>query len=291
MDASMELPLLKSFGVQSSSESLDLFLRQQGTSENPTAPGYQFGGLSIALTQFDEAAIRQLLPLYGQISSSKVNFAKSGNSFFLTDLLSPAIQALVWKFVRFNDSAIQLKSHEALLSVLISDGTQVRFSNHEAEPFLNFLFDGRAFKTAGEIILASQSSAASRWERNSGFSVGDLLIFTGKNAPRQVLHAALWLDHDVYFEVVPASGKFVFRIASFAQILEELTPRMPFEVSQLRLSILRRNASWVDIAKGMSALRQQKSTFLLPLSHDSLGRGQAASPGQGLVLGSVLDPK
>ncbi|MFZ9519272.1 MAG: hypothetical protein ACO3A4_02240 [Silvanigrellaceae bacterium] len=287
-DSSLEPVLLKSFGIDTQTKSGKLFFGSARFGEEGNAPGYNIGSLTIGMSVAAESVYRKILPLYSQVSQSRVKFQSAPAAQSLSDLLSPAIQAAVRRQLRLNDSSISLTAADALFSLLVSDDNQIRIVSNDNSNMNNLLLDGQSFKTIGEIPSFSQSVSASRRERNSGFSVGDLLVFQDKSSSAELRHVALWVDHDVYFEALPLSGSIVFRIASYAQILEDLAPRVPFDVRQLRMTIVRKQVSWADIGIRFKSFKQQKAPASAQLIYDSNGRA-VASALQGMTLALIPD--
>ncbi|MEN9825171.1 MAG: hypothetical protein RI953_916 [Pseudomonadota bacterium] len=288
IDSTLEPVLLKSFGIETQVKTGKLFFASAGVGDESGSPGYNVGTLSVGMSATPESVFRKILPLYGQLAQSRVKFQAAPVSYLLSDLLSPSLQAASQRRLRLNDSGINLTSVDALFSLMLSDDNQLRIVCNDSANMSNLLLDGQSFKTIGEIPGFSQPVTASRRERNSGFSVGDLLVFTEKSSSTEVKHVALWLDHDVYFEALPLSGTVVFRIASYAQILEDLAPRVPFDVRQLRMTIVRKHVSWNDIGSRLKAFKQQKNPASAQLIYDAAGRA-VASALQGMTLALVPD--
>lgn len=114
----------------------------------------------------------------------------------------------------------------------------------------------------GEIPASSKIASADKRERNSGLSIGDVLIITDPDLASGIRHAALWLDHDVYFEALPVGDSIVFRIGTYAQLIEELARRVSVDVRQLRMKIVRRGVVWSDVATRIRQFKEQKTPVL-----------------------------
>lgn len=275
-DASVELLLLKSFGIQSYIQPRTYSVPGASSGQTGTS-GINFSGLSIDLQAAPESVVRQILPLYSQVAQSKVRFNSGNSSFILSDLMSPAVQAVAGRELRLNEAGTGLTSADAILSLLTSDGSLLRFTSQSAANVANLFLDGVTFKTVGEIPSFSKPVGANSRERNSGFAVGDLLIFSDKDSPSDVKHLALWLDYDVYFEALPLEQSIVFRFASYAQVLQELTIRSQSDVRQLRMTIVRKGVSWNDVLARIKQFREQKAMATAKIISDALGRGVASS--------------
>ncbi|NBW81458.1 hypothetical protein EBR21_06860 [bacterium] len=288
VDASLDPVMLKSFGIDTQLKTGKLYFASTGIGDENGTPGYNVGTLSIGMTAPSDGSFRKILPLYSQLAQSRVKFQSAPSAFSLPDLLSPSLQAALRRRLRLNDSGINLTSADALFSLLLSDDNQLRIVCNDNANMSNLLLDGLSFKTIGEIPGFSQSVTANKRERNSGFSVGDLLVFSDKSTSSELKHVALWLDHDVYYEALPLAGSVVFRIASYAQILEDLAPRLPFDVRQLRMTIVRKHVSWGEIGNRLRAFKQQKNPASAQLIYDPVGRA-VASALQGMTLALVQD--
>ncbi|MEY3901283.1 MAG: hypothetical protein RL189_589 [Pseudomonadota bacterium] len=286
-DASLELVLLKSFGV--SSEILKVDYSLSGASESTDGSGiFGFSGLSVELKSPDVETVRKLLPLYAQNAASRVNF-QSNPTFAVSDLMPPAVQAVSGRELKLNQSGLNFSSAEALLSVMLAESAQLRFISHDKANIANLFGDGLSFKSVGEIPDFSKPVAADKRERNSGFAVGDVLIFSDKSSPSELLHAAVWVDHDVYFEALPVGQSLVFRFASYAQLMQELSTRLRTDVRLLKMLIVRKNVSWSEVAGRVRQFRDQKVAGTAQLVTDPAGRARASAL-EGLTL-SALSPR
>lgn len=287
-DASLELVLLKSFGI--SSEILEFDYSVSGDSDAAAGSGlFGISGLSVGLKSPDAQTVRKLLPLYAQNAASRVNFQSSANVFSVSDLMSPAVQAVIGRELKLNQSGVNFSSAEALLSVLLADSAQLRFVTHDKTNIANLFADGLSFKSVGEIPDFSKPVAADKRERNSGFAVGDLLLFSEKNSPSDLLHAAVWIDHDVYLEALPVAQSIVFRFASYAQLMQELSTRLRTDVRRLKMMIVRKNVSWSEVVGRVRQFRDQKVAATAQLVSDPAGRVRASAL-EGLTL-SALSPR
>jgi predicted transcriptional regulator len=284
-DASLELVLLKSFGI--SSEILKINYSVSGASASADGGVFGFSGLSVELKSPDPQTVRNLLPLYAQSAASRVNFQSNAGIFSVSDLMSPAVQAVIGRELKLNQSGLNFSSAEALLSVLLSDSAQLRFVSHDKSNISNLFGDGLSFKSVGEIPDFSKPVAADKRERNSGFAVGDMLIISDKSSPSELLHAAVWVDHDVYFEVLPMAQSLVFRFASYAQLMQELSSRLRTDVRLLKMLIVRKNVSWSEVAGRVRQFRDQKIAGTGQLISDPAGRARASAL-EGLTLTTLL---
>jgi hypothetical protein len=282
-DAGAELLLLKSMGFGTDVRVVQMNTPSRSTAADSETVGFNFYALSAAVSAAGEDAFRKIIPLYAQASASKLRLPAQGNQLKFSDLMSPAVQAVTGRELRFNDASLNLTSPEALLAVLLAEASQLRFVAHSRTNVNNLFLDGLSFRTVGEIPASSKPANAGRRERNSGFSVGDVVVFTDRSSESELIHAALWVDHDVYFEAVPLADSIVFRISSYSQVMEELARRVATDVLQLQMKIVRRAVAWPDVVLRVSQFKDQKPAGTLLIASDAAGRGQPASL-QGLTL-------
>jgi hypothetical protein len=196
--------------------------------------------------------------------------SETGLSYELKDFLSPALQAGVNHEIRFANAAVKLSSTDALLSLLMSDGRSVRFLSFPDDALTALLLDGASFRSVGELLPSVKAIQSSRRERNSGFAVGDFLVVTEDGVLK---HTALWLDHDVYFEALPFGRSVLFRLASYSQVLSELSLRSSVEIQGMRMMGLRRLAGWNELAQRVKGIKGLAQIAAGEVNQDARGRG------------------
>jgi hypothetical protein len=282
-EGDLDLLLLKSMGFTSDVRIVQMMTGSRVASAGRETAGFNFYGLNAVVNAANEDAFRKVIPLYGQLAASKVKFSPAAAQLNLSDLMSPAVQAVTGRELRLNDSELNMSSSDALLSVMLAESAQIRFTVQNSANLGNLFLDGLSFKSVGEIPASSKSPSSGKRERNSGFSIGDVLVVFDRNSDSGILHTALWIDHDVYFEAIPLADSIVFRFASYAQVMEELARRVSVDVRQLRMKIVRRAVAWPEIAQRVTQFKEQKTAGSSLIAQDSAGRGQPSSI-QGLTL-------
>ena len=282
-EGELDLLLLKSMGFKADVRVVQMNSASRPASGSSETVGFNFYGLNAAVNAPNEDAFRKVIPLYAQMSSTKFRYSSSSPQLNISDLMSPAVQAVTGRELRLNDSSQRLSSVDALLSVMLADAAQIRFASQNAANTANLFLDGLSFKTVGEIPASSKPVSAAKRERNSGFSIGDVLVFSDRGSDTGLVHAALWIDHDVYFEAVPLADSVVFRFASYAQVMEEMARRVAVDVRQLQMKIVRRAVAWSEVGQRVLQFKEQKTAGSSLIASDPAGRGQPASL-QGLTL-------
>jgi len=281
--SAVDLLLLKSMGFSPEVRLISMKSAGQLNEGASEVLGAHISGLQVSVRGGAEDSFRKISPLYSHSASTAVRFASVQSQLQLSDFSSPAAQALVGRELKLNDSSLRLSSADALLSVLLADAAQIKFNVHDPGNLTNLFLDGLSFKSVGEIPASSKIASADKRERNSGLSIGDVLIITDPDLASGIRHAALWLDHDVYFEALPVGDSIVFRIGTYAQLIEELARRVSVDVRQLRMKIVRRGVVWSDVATRIRQFKEQKNAGSCTIVQDSAGRG-VASALQGLTL-------
>jgi hypothetical protein len=265
------LPLLESFGVRANARVRELALPMPtGKTQNAVS----LRCLEVELSSPSPADLQKLVPLYSGLAASRVNFSESGKGYFISDLLSPAAQAALNNEFQFDSKASKISSAEALFSVLLSDGRSLRFFSYADAQLDGVLLGGQSFSSLGEVLLSRKNSDAHIRERNSGFAVGDLLVF---HKDGKIEHVAVWLDHDLYFEALVFARSVLFRLATWSQLTEELALRNHDDVHQLKVSALRRVGAWSETASRVRKFKGQKLTADVELGLDTRGRGRVTS--------------
>ncbi len=281
--SAVDLLLLKSMGFSPDIRFISMKSAVQLQGGASEGLGVHISGLQVSVRGGAEDSFRKVAPLYSHAASTAVRFAAVQSQLQLSDFLSPAAQALVGRELKLNDSSLRMSSADALLSLLMADAAQLKFNVHDPGNLTNLFLDGLSFKSVGEIPASSKIANADKRERNSGLSIGDVLIITDPDLASGIRHAALWLDHDVYFEAVPVGDSIVFRIGTYAQLIEELARRVSVDVRQLRMKFVRRGVVWSDIGTRIRQFKEQKNAGSCAIVQDPAGRG-VASALQGLTL-------
>ncbi|MBM3382232.1 MAG: hypothetical protein FJY29_07310 [Betaproteobacteria bacterium] len=277
-------PLLESFGIRVQASLRDLALPMPtGKTQNAVS----LRCLQVTLSASSPAELQRLVSLYSSGSSSRVSFSQAEQNYQLSDLFSPSVQAVLNHEFQFDSKAAKLSSVEALFAVLLSDGRNLRFVSYADTQLEDFLSNRQVFKLVGAVPFSRSSSAAQSRERNSGFAVGDLVVF---QADDRVEHVALWIDHDLYFEALVFARSVLFRLASWTQLTEELALRKQDDVRRFRVSALRRLGAWSETMTRLRKFKSQTNAAEVVLGLDSRGRGRVTSASGALVKPRLREP-
>lgn len=263
----LDLPLLKSFGFNAQVKFRELSVPLPDGNDQSAVT---LGCLEILMNGRFQPDAQKLLPLYAAVAQSQSRFLGTNPNAELLDLLSPAVQAGLNNEFRFENVSAQLSSSDALFAALMSDARAIQFTAFSQSELQSLLTTGVAFRAVGEFLDSVKPARASRRDRNSGLAVGDLLLVLENGLLK---HTALWLDHDVYFEAVPFGRSVLFRLASYEQLLEELSLRSNLDVRSMKLIAVRRAVSWGEVVNRMKVMKEPTILGRAELALDSKGRG------------------
>ncbi|NBO38181.1 hypothetical protein EBU99_06330 [bacterium] len=281
VDDSLELLLLKSLGINTTVRQIDLMVPLPSGANQAVL---SVGGLEIQSEPAAAESIRKVLPLYSQVSVSRVNFSAATRGFPFLELFPPPVQVVLGKELRFASASAKMSSADALLSLLTSDAKQIRFIANAPQNVNIVLLDGVSFRTVGEFPASSKPANGNRRERNSGLAIGDLLVLSEPDGG-VVKHAALWIDHDIYLEALPFGNALLFRFASYSQMLQELALRITTDARQLKFTAVRKAMRWTEIATRMRGFKDQTAMGQILIEADPQGRAVVTSA-QGISLKS-----
>lgn len=237
-------PLLRSFGLRVNSAKKELlFPPPVGARKNVVSTE----STSVSLSADSTSVFEKLTPLFTMGVESRVEFSKlKSTTVELADLLSPSFQIAVDSEFRFQDSNVRIAPGAALLALISATHKEIEVPMLNMGDVASFLAHSSLFQSFGELLAASKSPYSNVKERNVGFAVGDFLVVREGSKLR---HLALWLDHDLYFDAQSFGQSVLFRIATFEQLVQELSLRSDVDVRTLSFNAVRRIVPWTELAK------------------------------------------